>query len=371
MKLLTVKPDIYRFERNRDFVEEFQIGRGDLILTNTFIYDPFFGEMDLGAEVIYLDHYGQGEPSDEIAEAIFHDIGSKSFRRVVAIGGGSVLDLAKIFVLKTATPICDLFDQKIDLVKEKELILVPTTCGTGSEVTNISILELKSRQTKKGLVADELYADSAVLIPELLEGLPFRFFATSSIDALIHAMESSVSPKANSFTTQFGYSAIEMILRGYRKIMQQGEAARMPLLGDFLTASTFAGIAFGNAGCGAVHAMSYPLGGKYHVPHGEANYALFTEIFKTYMKKSSTGRIVALNERLAASLDCQIDQVYNELESLLNTILQKKPLREYGVVESDLIDFTHNVINVQTRLMANSFVPLDERDILAIYRNLF
>lgn len=371
MKLLTVKPDIYRFERNRDFVEEFQIGLGDLILTNAFIYEPFFGGMDIGAEVIYLDQYGQGEPSDEIAEVIFHDIGSKSFRRVVGIGGGTVLDLAKIFVLKTVMPICDLFDRKINIVKDKELVLVPTTCGTGSEVTNISILELKSRHTKKGLIADELYADSAVLIPELLERLPFRFFATSSIDALIHAVESSISPKANSFTTQFGYPAIEVILRGYRQIMQQGEAARMPLLGDFLTASTFAGIAFGNAGCGAVHAMSYPLGGKYHVPHGEANYALFIEIFKTYMKKSSTGRIASLNERLATSLDCPIDQVYDELESLLDIILPRKPLREYGVIESDLISFTHNVINVQTRLMANSFVPLDEHDVLAIYRNLF
>ena len=97
-------------------------------------------------------------------------------------------------------PAIDLYDGKAEIVKDKELVLVPTTCGTGSEVTNIAILALNSRGTKKGLAVDEMYADSAVLVPELLNGLPFRFFATSSIDALIHAVESSLSPKGNEMT---------------------------------------------------------------------------------------------------------------------------------------------------------------------------
>lgn len=95
--------------------------------------------------------------------------------------------------------------------------MVPTTCGTGSEITNISILELKSRKTKLGLAHETLYADQAFLVPELLEILPYRLFATSSIDALIHAVESSVSPKATAYTLMFGRQAIHLILGGIQK----------------------------------------------------------------------------------------------------------------------------------------------------------
>lgn len=111
------------------------------------------------------------------------------------IGGGTIIDIAKILALDSILPIEDLYDGKLPIKRTKKLVLVPTTCGTGSEVTNIAILALTRRHTKKGLANDCMYADSAVLVPELLKGLPFKFFATSSIDALIHAMESSLSPK--------------------------------------------------------------------------------------------------------------------------------------------------------------------------------
>ncbi|MFR6334077.1 MAG: iron-containing alcohol dehydrogenase, partial [Eisenbergiella sp.] len=102
--------------------------------------------------------------------------------------------------LKNVSPVEDLYDGRLEIVKDKELVLVPTTCGTGSEVTNIAILALNKKGTKKGLAVDEMYADSAVLIPELLGGLPFKFFAASSIDALIHAVESAC-PQRNEMTS--------------------------------------------------------------------------------------------------------------------------------------------------------------------------
>ncbi|MCC8109587.1 MAG: iron-containing alcohol dehydrogenase, partial [Planctomycetes bacterium] len=257
------------------------------------------------------------------------------------------------------------------IIKDKELVLVPTTCGTGSEVTNISILELKSRHTKLGLAVDELYADSAVMIPELLTGLPFKFFATSSVDALIHAFESSLSPKATPYTKLFGYKAIELILKGYLEIAKKGEDARIPLLGDFLIASNYAGIAFGNAGCAAVHAMSYPLGGTYHVPHGEANYAIFTEVFKTYQKMNPNGAIKDFDAFVANIIGCKPDNVYDELEKLLNKVIQRKPLHEYGVTKEDIDTFTDNVMTKQGRLMANNYVELDAAKVKEIYNALY
>ena len=370
MKQLMIKPTIYKYATAKAFAEEFQIGEGDLVITNEFIYNPYFGALDLKCDVIFQEKYGAGEPTDEMAEAIYADIKGEH-KRVIAIGGGTVIDISKIFALKYVSPILGLYDGAQPIVKDKELVLVPTTCGTGSEVTNIAILALISRGTKKGLAFDQMYADSAVLIPELLSGLPFRFFATSSIDALIHAVESSLSPKGNDMTRMFGYKAIEMILKGYKKIAAEGPEARIPLLEDFLMASTYAGIAFGNAGCAAVHAMSYPLGGEYHVAHGESNYAMFTGVMNNYMEIKTDGEIAKLNAFIADILECEVAEVYPELEKLLNNLIPKKALHEYGVTEQNLEEFTESVMVNQGRLMANNFVELDKDRVYKIYKELF
>ena len=370
MKELSIKPEIFSFDTCKEFCAEYKIGEGDLIITNEYIFNPYFTDLDIKADVLYQEKYGAGEPSDEMAEAMYADM-KGDYKRIIAIGGGTIIDISKIFALKNVSPILDLYDRKAEIVKDKELVLVPTTCGTGSEVTNIAILELKSRHTKLGLAVDEMYADSAVLVPELLKGLPFKFFATSSIDALIHALESSLSPKATSYTEMFGYQAIEMILNGYKEIAANGQDARMPLLKDFLLASNYAGIAFGNAGCAAVHAMSYPLGGTYHVPHGEANYCLLIGVFKAYMEIDPSGKIKKLNKFIADILGCGEDVVYDELEKLLNQIIQCKPLHEYGVKEEELETFTGTVMEKQGRLMANNYVELSREKVYDIYKKLY
>ena len=370
MKLLSIKPVLEYYASCKEFAEALQINEKDLIITNEYIYQPFFGAMNLKATVLYQEKYGLGEPSDEMAEKLYADM-KGDFKRIIAIGGGTIIDISKLYALKNVSPILDLFDRKLEFIKDKELILVPTTCGTGSEVTNISILELKSRHTKMGLATDELFADMAVMIPELLDGLPFKFFATSSVDALIHAYESYLSPKSSPYTELFAREAISLILKGYMEIAKNGEEARKPLLKDFLFASNYAGVAFGNAGVGAVHAMSYPLGGTYHVPHGEANYALFVGICKAYQKANPTGKIREVNKIICDILGCTEAVVYEELEKLLNAIIQRKPLREYGVTKEDLDAFTENVMTKQGRLTANNYVPMDAAAVKAVYEELY
>lgn len=371
MKALFIKPEIHTFDTCKEFIDNFQIGEEDLVITSEHTYVSYLSKYNLNTNVIFIRKYGTGEPSDEMVEKIYKDIKDIPYKRVIAIGGGSVLDVSKIFALKTISPVVDLFDHKLEFVKDKKLILIPTTCGTGSEVTNISILELKERQTKLGLAVEELYADYAIMIPELLEDLPFKFFATSSIDALIHAIESSMSPKATDFTELFSYKAMEMILKGYEEIANHGPEARIPLLKEFLLASTYAGIAFGNAGCGAVHAMSYPLGSRYHVPHGEANYQMFIGVFKTYQRLNPTGKITKLNKFLAGVLNCKEDEVYVKIEELLNVLIPKKQLREYGLKEEELKVFTESVMTKQGRLMANNYVELNEETVYEIYKSLY
>lgn len=354
-----------------DFVKDFQLGEKDLVLTNEYIYQPYFGQLGIKSAVLYQEKYGTGEPTDVMVDQILADVQKMGCNRIIAIGGGTIIDIAKVLAVADGETVDELYDLGANLTKKRELIIIPTTCGTGSEVTNISIINRTRLGTKMGLVGPAMFANQAVLIPELLEGLPYGVFATSSIDALVHAVESALSPKATSYTKLFSYKAIEMILRGYQTIAKNGPEVRLGLLSDFLVASNYAGLAFGTAGCGPVHAMSYPFGGQYHVPHGESNYVIFTGVLKNYMELNQSGEIANLNAFLAQILGCSAETVYSELDKLLNHILQQKPLREYGVKETDLPEFAASVIEKQGRLMANAFVPLDYARVLKIYKELY
>ncbi|MDD3220184.1 MAG: 4-hydroxybutyrate dehydrogenase [Lachnospiraceae bacterium] len=371
MKSFSIKPTIKMMDTVAELCEEYKIGEGDLLFVSQSTFDKYFQGKVTGATVVNYRKFGSGEPTDLMVEGIYESIKDVDYKRVFAVGGGTILDVAKLFALKNISPVVDLYDKKLEIAKTKELILVPTTCGTGSEVTNISILELTTKGTKFGLAVEELYADDAVLVPELLMGLPFKFFATSSIDALIHSIESYTSPKANEFTRMYSKTAMKMILEAYKIIARDGEDARLPLMKELLLASTYAGIAFGNAGCAAVHAMSYPLGAKYHVPHGEANYAFFTGVYKTYQSINPDGSIVELNSYLAEILGCAADEVYEKIEDLLNHIIVKKSLHEYGMTQEDIEDFTETVMTKQGRLMANNYVELSSEVVKQIYAALF
>lgn len=370
MEQIILRPSIYKFDTCRQFVDDFQVGAKDLILTNEYIYKPYFGKLNLPVSVLYQEKYGTGEPTDVMVDAILSAASEIDYDRVIAIGGGTILDIAKILSVSDGKPVDSLYAAE-HLEKHHELVLIPTTCGTGSEVTNIAIVNRTKLGVKMGLTGQAMYAEKAVLIPELLGGLPFGVFATSSIDALVHSVESALSPDATPYTKLFSYKAMEMIIRGYQKIVRDGKDARKNLLSDFLIASNFAGIAFGTAGCALVHAMSYPIGGQYHVAHGESNYAVFTGVLKSYMSIKQDGEIAVLNRFLAGLLDCKTSDVYDSLEKLLDQILPKKALHEYGITEADLGEFASSVIKTQGRLLKHSFIPVSEKQILEIYRKLF
>lgn len=369
MKTFKIVPKIVECDSVSDFCADFSLNENDLVFMSKSTEKYFSGKMN-GAHVIFRGDYGSGEPTDEMVEKIYGDISGISYDRVVAIGGGTIVDVAKLLSLKSFHPVIDLYDKKIPAKRDKKLVIVPTTCGTGSEVTNISILELVSRKTKMGLADDELFPDYAVLIPELLTDLPYKFFATSSIDALVHAAESFLSPKATSMSREFSLKAAEMILNGYLKIIRNGKDSRFEVMRDFLLASTYAGIGFGNAGTGYVHAMSYSFGGKYHVPHGESNYVLFMAVFREYQKIAPNGLISQLNKKLSEILECEESFVYEKLGEVLNQILPLKPMSAYGAVEGDIVPFASNTVNLQTRLTQNGYVQFDENQVRGIYRSV-
>lgn len=370
MKTFKIIPQITEYSTTAEFCSDFSLSPKDLVFLSKSTEKYFEGKLN-GAHVIYRGDYGKGEPTDLMVEAIYKDIKDLDYDRVIAVGGGTIVDVAKLLALKTFSPVVDLFDKSIPAEKTKKLVIVPTTCGTGSEVTNISILELTQRHTKLGLADDALYADYAVLIPELLNDLPYQFFATSSLDALIHAMESYLSPKATPFSQAFSLKAVDLLLGGYMKMVVYGKDARFDLIKDFLEGSTYAGVAFGNAGCGYVHAMSYSFGATYHVPHGEANYVLFMAIFKKYQSMNPAGAISELNKVIASIIGCAEQEVYEKLDLVLNTILPLKPMRDYGVTKEDLDVFTAKTVEKQTRLTGNGYIPFDKIQVKDIYSSVF
>lgn len=374
MKELLVKPEVHSFETFTEFAQEFKLGADDVILTNEYIYRPIMEKENLACRCIFQEKYGAGEPTDLMVDAILEEMNKEKCKRVIAVGGGTIIDIAKVLILEGATDVDALYDKEV-LTKAKELIIIPTTCGTGSEVTNLAIINRTRKGTKMGLGSPAMYADYAVLIPEFLKSLPYYVFATSSIDALIHAVESYLSPNCTDYTEIFSEAAIEMILSGYCRIANEGQDVRFEDSAKYLKASDFAGIAFGNSGCAAVHAMSYALGGKYHVAHGESNYQFFTNVLKKYQEKKPEGKIQSLEKmiRRIVSEEGYLAGIPRKngieiLEDLLAVILEKKPMSAYGATQEDILPFAQSTIENQQRLLKNNYVPLTLEEIREIYQ---
>lgn len=199
---------------------------------------------------------------------------------VIGLGGGSALDTAKLIsIMLTNKGPADLY-YGIDNIPEPGLpmILVPTTAGTGSEVTNISVMEDPKVGLKKAMISDHLYSKVALLDPNLTLGLPPHLTATTGMDALVHAIESYVGVRASVFTDTLNLQAITMIARYLRQAYANGQntVAREGML----NASCLAGMAFCNTQNGLDHAMALAIGSKYHLPHGLATAFILPWVMK-------------------------------------------------------------------------------------------
>ena len=320
------------------------------------------------------------DPPDTAVERMCALCWEKRCQAVIAVGGGAIMDLCKLLGCKRPTSVHELYYKRFPIVHEKEVIAVPTTCGTGSECTNISVAivqteidgRLTGGETKLGIVSDDIIPNKVCLIPELLRTLPYKPFACSAIDALVHATESFLSPHRKTLTSEmFSEKAMDMILKGFKLIDEKGPDARFDYMDQFVTASFFAGIAFLKAGCGPVHGMSFPLGGTYHVPHGESNYMLFGAILRYYDRGDPDGEIMRFKKLVADITGCKAEDAIGYLCDLLQRILPLRPLRDCGFTEADFKSFPLSVEANQQRLMTNAYYPFDLASEEAIYRECY
>ncbi|WP_035345905.1 iron-containing alcohol dehydrogenase [Halalkalibacter hemicellulosilyticus] len=313
------------------------------------------------------------EPTLENIEAVYHDVSAKAYDLIIGIGGGSVLDATKILsVLMTNNQsISDMLGT--DLVKEPGIptVLIPTTSGTGSEVTPNAIVTLPEEELKVGIVSRHLLPSLVILDPELTLGLPKPITAATGMDAFTHSLESFISNKANPFSDMFALESIRLISSSIVEAYENGSSVQARE--NMLVGSMYGGMALTAAGTAAVHALAYPLGGKYHIPHGEANSMLLPHVMNVNMD-AIIDRLYLVAEPMGISItnkskETIAKEVITVIEEWTATLNIPQNLSDYGVKEEDLKELAVSASKV-TRLLNNNPKELSLEDMENIYRKL-
>jgi alcohol dehydrogenase class IV len=290
------------------------------------------------------------DPTLEVAReaaSFARDFGAQA---VVGIGGGSPLDTAKVVaaLLTNSGSVEDLIG--IDKVSSDAapLVAIPTTAGTGSEVTNVSILTDVAANLKKAIVSDRLVPKLALLLPELTLGLPPATTAATGMDALCHAAESVISRRRNPVSDALAFGALSRIAvhlpRVIRDPSDTGSREAM------MEASLMAGLAFNNSSVTAIHAFAYPLGGRFHVPHGLANSLMFAPVMRH--NESSEPMLFAALSRAFSGRDDSTAFV-SAVETLRASLPIPQTLRQAGIPEDSLEPMADDLMTIERLLSVN------------------
>ncbi len=345
-----------------------------LIVTDAILVKS--GTVDLALAQLGERRYGifdQVKPEPEIS--VVEDC-TRAFREgghdgLIGLGGGSAIDIAKgvAAFAHHEGPLAELFG--VDLVKRKgpALIAIPTTAGTGSEVTNVAIFSDKQAQLKKGIVSDYLLPDVALVSPIMTLTCPRSVTAASGVDALVHAIESYLSVNASPITDALALGAIKLIAKALPKAF--ANPANLQAREDMATGSLMAGMAFGNAGVGAVHALAYPLGGRFNIAHGVSN-ALLLPYVMAWNKMACVERFrdiaEAMGVRTALLSDKDAaDAAVQAMTDLCAAVDIPSGMRSFNVPEDAIPAMAEEASKID-RLMRNNPRKLTAADIEKIYR---
>jgi len=314
------------------------------------------------------------EPTAHNVNDIFSRVQSKSYDVIIGIGGGSVLDTAKVIsVLKTNNRgIEELFGT--DLVEKPgiPLILIPTTAGTGSEVTPNAIVSVPEKKLKIGIVSRFMLPCMVIIDPLLTLALPKPVTASTGMDAFTHSLESFISNKANPISDMFAMESIRLISSNIVEAYENG--ASIDARENMLLGALYGGMALTTAGTAAVHALAYPLGGKFNVPHGIANSMLLPHVMR-FNKDAIAGRLsmlarpMGMNPKETSGESSSADLVIERISSLVDILGIPRSLSAYGIEERHLDDLSSSALEVK-RLLDNNPKQLNFQDIKSIYRGL-
>ena len=293
---------------------------------------------------------------------------------VIGFGGGSSMDAAKLvaLLLKGGEKLEDIYGVGLAKGDRLPLILIPTTAGTGSEVTAVAIVTT-GPNTKAGVVANQLYPDVALLDAELTTGLPPIVTAATGVDAMVHAIEAYTSLiQKNPYSDMLAMKALELLSKNLKPVIADG--SNLEARQNMLFGACLAGQAFANAPVAAVHALAYPLGARYHIPHGTSNALLLPHVLRfnstAAAKMYAELAPVCFDNVPSGSDESTAAWFADQLEQLSLDVGLPPRMRDAGVTANDL-DLLAEEAMGQTRLLKNNPRPVSQDDARAIYEAAF
>lgn len=323
--------------------------------------------------LIYSDI--QADPPEHIVLEAVDFATQEQIDVIIGFGGGSSMDVAKIIALlahpKQQQKLSEIYGVNQAKSPRLPLILIPTTAGTGSEVTPISIVTTGAT-TKMGVVAPILYADVAILDATFTQGLPAHITAATGIDAMVHAIEAYTSNvKKNFYADMLAQNALKLLNHNLTKVLKNG--ADLEARQNMLVGSMLAGQAFANAPVAAVHALAYPLGGHFHLSHGHTNALVLIEVLKFNAPKAKqhyAELMQLLDPRSTGCTDGLCDLFIDHMQNHLDQSGLTLKLKDLDIPEAKLPQLAKDAM-LQTRLLQNNPREMTEQDALQIYQAIY
>jgi alcohol dehydrogenase len=333
----------------------------------------FVAEMEVNEISVTIIEPIQQEPTINDVEQILASLNQPSIDAVAGIGGGSVMDVAKVVAAKlnNSQPITEMLGIGNLNGRSTFLACIPTTSGTGSESSPNSILLDETDNMKKGIISPFLVPDLVIVDPALTTGVPPSVTAETGIDALCHCIEAYTNKFAHPLIDLYALEGVRLIAGNLLKAYRDGldmEARTYLSIGSY-----YGGLCLGPVNTSAVHALSYPLGGEYHIPHGLANAILLPAVFEfnapaDVKKHAQIAAAMGVDSSLPEK--AMIRLAVEKLTELLVACNVPTKLSALGVDKSNIDNLANKAMGVQ-RLLKNNPRELTMEDAKAIYQKLF
>lgn len=314
------------------------------------------------------------EPSQHDVAAIIETLSQRQADMVIGIGGGSVLDVAKLLSVLciNGAPSLDALLAGEKPQRRTRSMLIPTTAGTGSEATPNAILAIPEKETKVGIISPVMLPDVVALVPELTTSMPPHIASSTGIDALCHLIECFTANVANPVSDNYALIGMKKLFANLETTLREPENLQARL--EMLWASYYGGASIAHAGTHLVHAMSYPLGGKYHLPHGVANAILLAPCMR-FVRPAAVSKFAQAYDLLPdADVRLSDEEKSHALVDYFTALVARlqlpASLEALGIGPDHLPYLVEAALDVQ-RLMKNVPMAVTADDVRAVYLTLF
>lgn len=314
------------------------------------------------------------EPSQHDVAAIIATLSRPQVDMVIGIGGGSVLDVAKLLSVLCidAAPSLDALLAGEKPQRRTRSILIPTTAGTGSEATPNAILAIPEKETKVGIISPVMLPDVVALVPELTTSMPPHIASSTGIDALCHLIECFTANVANPVSDNYALTGMKKLFANLETTLREPENLQARL--EMLWASYYGGASIAHAGTHLVHALSYPLGGRYHLPHGVANAILLAPCMR-FVRPAAVSKFAQVYDLLPdADVRLSDEEKSHALVDYFTALVARlqlpASLEALGISPDHLPWLVEAALDVQ-RLMNNVPMAVTADDVRAVYLTLF